>query len=78
MASSPIQSLPKEVVNLIAAGEVIDCLAAVVRELVENSLDAGATRIVISVWAQLWRVRVADNGSGMDLNNLRLAATAHS
>lgn len=78
MASSLIQSLPKEVVNLIAAGEVIDCLAAVVRELVENSLDAGATRIVISVWAELWRVRVADNGYGMDLDNLRLAATPHS
>ncbi|MBE9228174.1 DNA mismatch repair endonuclease MutL [Phormidium sp. LEGE 05292] len=78
MASSLIQSLPKEVVNLIAAGEVIDSLAAVVRELVENSLDAGATRIVISVWAELWRVRVADNGCGMDLDNLRLAATAHS
>lgn len=78
MASSLIQSLPKEVVNLIAAGEVIDCLAAVIRELVENSLDAGATRIVISVWTELWRVRVADNGCGMDLDNLRLAATAHS
>ncbi|MFB2878990.1 DNA mismatch repair endonuclease MutL [Floridanema aerugineum] len=78
MASSLIQSLPKEVVNLIAAGEVIDSLAAVVRELVENSLDAGATRIVISVWADLWRIRVADNGCGMDLDNLRLAATAHS
>ena len=78
MASSPIQSLPKEVVNLIAAGEVVDSLAAVVRELVENSLDAGATRIVISIWGELWRVRVADNGCGMDLDNLRLAATAHS
>ena len=78
MTSSPIQSLPKEVVNLIAAGEVIDSLAAVVRELIENSLDAGATRIVISVWTELWRVRVADNGYGMDLDNLRLAATAHS
>lgn len=78
MTSSSIQALPKEVVNLIAAGEVIDSLAAVVRELIENSLDAGATRIVISVWAELWRVRVADNGYGMDLDNLRVAATAHS
>lgn len=78
MKSSSIQALPKEVVNLIAAGEVIDSLAAVVRELVENSLDAGATRIIISVWAELWRVRVADNGYGMDLDNLRVAATAHS
>ncbi|HEY9608885.1 DNA mismatch repair endonuclease MutL [Allocoleopsis sp.] len=73
-----IQTLPKEVVNLIAAGEVIDSLAAVVRELVENALDAGATRIAVSVWSDQWRVRVADNGSGMDLRNLQQAATAHS
>ncbi|HEY9632446.1 MAG TPA: DNA mismatch repair endonuclease MutL [Coleofasciculaceae cyanobacterium] len=73
-----IQSLPTEVVNLIAAGEVIDSLAAVVRELVENSLDAGATRIVVAVWCDQWRIRVADNGSGMDLEDLKLAASAHS
>ena len=59
---SGIQTLPSEVVHLIAAGEVIDSLAAVVRELVENAIDAGATRIVISVWANQWRVRVSDNG----------------
>jgi DNA mismatch repair protein MutL len=75
---SSIQALPTEVVHLIAAGEVIDCLAAVVRELVENSLDAGATRIVISLWPEQWRVRLADNGCGMDLVNLQQAATAHS
>ncbi|HEY9667195.1 MAG TPA: DNA mismatch repair endonuclease MutL [Coleofasciculaceae cyanobacterium] len=73
-----IRTLPHEVVNLIAAGEVIDSLAAVVRELVENSLDAGATRIAVSVWSDQWRVRVADNGSGMDLNDLQQAASAHS
>jgi DNA mismatch repair protein MutL len=73
-----IQALPKEVVNLIAAGEVIDSLAAVVRELVENALDAGATRIAVSVWADQWRVRVADNGTGMNLQDLQRAATAHS
>jgi DNA mismatch repair protein MutL len=73
-----IRALPKEVVNLIAAGEVIDSLAAVVRELVENALDAGATRIVVSVWPEQWRVRVADNGMGMDLEDLQQAATAHS
>ncbi len=75
---SSIQPLPTEVVHLIAAGEVIDSLAAVVRELVENSLDAGATRIVISLWPIQWRVRVADSGSGMKLPDLQQAATAHS
>jgi DNA mismatch repair protein MutL len=73
-----IQTLPSEVVHLIAAGEVIDSLAAVVRELVENSLDAGATRIVVSIWPEQWRVRVADNGMGMELDDLRVAATPHS
>ncbi|MBW4568654.1 MAG: DNA mismatch repair endonuclease MutL [Tolypothrix carrinoi HA7290-LM1] len=76
--SSTIQALPTEVVYLITAGEVIDSLASVVRELIENSLDAGATRIVVSVWAQQWRVRVADNGCGMNLDDLQQAASAHS
>ncbi|NET58533.1 MAG: DNA mismatch repair endonuclease MutL [Symploca sp. SIO2E6] len=76
--ANAIQTLPKEVVNLIAAGEVIDSLAAVVRELVENSLDAGATRITVSVVSAQWRVQVADNGSGMNLADLRQAASAHS
>jgi DNA mismatch repair protein MutL len=76
--SSTIQALPTEVVYLITAGEVIDSLASVVRELIENSLDAGATRIVVSVWAQQWRVRVADNGCGMNLDDLQQAALAHS
>ena len=73
-----IKTLPGEVVNLIAAGEVIDSLAAVVRELAENALDAGATRIAIAVWFDLWRVRVADNGTGMNKTDLQKAAFAHS
>ncbi|MBW4681505.1 MAG: DNA mismatch repair endonuclease MutL [Microcoleus vaginatus WJT46-NPBG5] len=73
-----IQPLPADVVHLIAAGEVIDSLAAVVRELIENALDAGATRIAVSLWPEQWRVRVADNGTGMDLANLQCCATAHS
>ena len=73
-----IQTLPTEVIDLIAAGEVIDSIAAAVRELVENSLDAGATRIVVSVWPEQWRVQVADNGTGMDLENLQQAASPHS
>ncbi len=73
-----IRPLPKDVVNLIAASEVIDSLAAVVRELVENALDANATRITISLWPEQWRVQVADNGLGMDLENLKQAASPHS
>ena len=73
-----IQPLPTDVVNQIAAGEVIDSLAAVVRELVENSLDAGATRITVSLCPNLWRVQIVDNGCGMSLTNLRICAKAHS
>lgn len=76
--SVDIKLLPQDVIHLISAGEVIDSLAAVVRELVENALDAGATRIVISLWLEEWRVRVADNGRGMTLENLQSAAFAHS
>ncbi|MGH2416129.1 MAG: ATP-binding protein, partial [Microcystaceae cyanobacterium] len=76
--ASTIYALPAEVVHLITATEVIDSLASVVRELVENSLDAGATRVVISLLPQQWRVRVADNGCGMSLEDLHKAATAHS
>lgn len=73
-----ISALASDVVHLIAAGEVIDSLAAAVRELVENALDAGATRLTIGVWPEQWRVQVADNGSGMDLPDLQQAASAHA
>ncbi|WP_416666611.1 DNA mismatch repair endonuclease MutL [Egbenema bharatensis] len=76
--SSIIQTLPTDVVDLIAAGEVIDSLAAVVRELAENALDAGATRITISLWPEQWCIQIADNGSGMTLADLEQAAIAHS
>jgi DNA mismatch repair protein MutL len=76
--TSTIQTLPNEVVHLIAAGEVIDSFVAVVRELVENSLDAGANRIVIYLHPEQWRVRVADNGCGISHEDLQNAAIAHS
>ncbi len=76
--ASTIQVLPSEVVHLIKAGEVIDSFASVVRELIENSLDAGATRIVVCLYPEKWQVRVSDNGCGMSLNDLQQAATAHS
>lgn len=73
-----IQPLPVDVVHRIAAGEVIDSLGAVIRELIDNALDAGATRISVSVWPQDWRIRVADNGSGMSLEDLQQAAAPHT
>lgn len=72
-----IQALPTDVIHLMAAGEVIDSLAAVVRELAENALDAGATRIVIQLWTDDWRVSLADNGMGMSLSDLEQAALPH-
>ncbi len=73
-----IHTLPIDVIHLIAAGEVIDSLAAVVRELCENAIDAGATRITVTLFADRWRIQVADNGVGIELADLQQAATAHS
>jgi len=73
-----IQKLPLEVIKLIAAGEVINSLTAVVRELAENSLDANAQRIVISLYPELWKVQVADNGQGMSKDDLLLSTQAHT
>lgn len=75
---SLIRPLTTEIIHLIAAGEVIDSLGAIVRELVENSLDAGADRLVVNVSPEHWQVRVADNGVGMGLEDLRCCATPHS
>jgi DNA mismatch repair protein MutL len=76
--ASKIAALPAHVMHLIAAGEVIDSPAAVVRELAENALDAGASRIVVTLeLAQGW-IRVADNGAGLDAADLTLAAMPHS
>lgn len=73
-----IQSLPLDVINLIAAGEVIDSPVAVVRELVENALDATANRIVISIYPELWRIQVSDNGDGMIIDDLKVCSQPHS
>jgi len=70
-----IVALPANVINLMAAGEVIDSPAAVVRELAENAIDAGASRITVDIYPQRWQVRLADNGAGMSLAE---AATPHS
>ncbi len=77
-STNKIKILPSEVSALLAAGQVIDSFTAVVRELVENSLDAGANRLVISLWPDLWRLQVVDNGCGMSQEDLRLACSPHS
>ena len=73
-----IQPLPEPLASQMAAGQVVDSLAAAVRELVENALDAQATRITVQLWPQAGRLQVADNGLGLSLSDLQRAATPHS
>ncbi len=73
-----IQILPPHIINRIAAGEVVERPASVVKELVENALDAGATRIEIAASAAGRTIRVADNGFGMSPENAALAFYNHA
>jgi len=73
-----IRPLSLDVIHRMAAGEVIDSAAAVVRELVENAIDAKATRIVVYLWLEQWKIHVMDNGCGIDVENLTTIAHPHT
>ncbi|WP_410503869.1 DNA mismatch repair endonuclease MutL [Leptolyngbya sp. BL0902] len=70
--------LPAAMAAQMAAGQVVDSLAAVVRELAENALDAQASRITIQLWPEQGRVQVVDNGRGIAAASLPWAARPHS
>jgi DNA mismatch repair protein MutL len=73
-----IRILPENLANQIAAGEVVERPASVVKELVENSLDAGADRIEIEVEGSGTRlIRIADNGEGMDEDDVLMSFERH-
>ncbi len=74
-----IRQLPTSIINKIAAGEVIERPASVVKEMLENSIDAGATRIELTVEkGGVDLIRISDNGCGIESEQLPLAIAPHA
>ncbi len=79
MENARIRQLPPEVIGQIAAGEVVERPAAAIKELVENSLDAGATAVTVDITeGAMASFRVSDNGSGIRPEDIRLAFARHA
>ena len=76
---SKINILDKSTINQIAAGEVIDRPASIIKELVENSIDAGASSVSIEIkGGGIDLIRITDNGSGIDRDDIKVAFIRHT
>lgn len=74
-----INILPKHIAELIAAGEVVERPASIVKEIMENSIDAGATKITLEIQrGGITYIRITDNGCGIDRANIRKAFVSHA
>jgi DNA mismatch repair protein MutL len=77
--SNSIKQLPTHIINRIAAGEVIERPASIIKELVDNAIDAGATRLEIRVIAGgINHIKISDNGHGVRRGEIALALTRHA
>src|ERR1700744_2664116 len=75
----PVRQLPEQIVNRIAAGEVVERPASVVKELVENAIDAGASRIdIFTDGGGRRKIAITDDGGGMTASDLKLAVDRHA